>query len=255
MVQASGLVEFEKVAFGYDPDRPVLKRISFRADPGEKIAIVGPSGAGKTTMATLMARFYDPQQGTIRIDGIDIREVRLESLRRNLAMVMQPPLLVGGTIRDNIAFGSASASREQIDRVIRLARLDHVIARMPHGLDETIVVGGHSLSEGEAQRVTIARALLRDAPILIMDEPTSALDIETEADVLAAVEEAMRGRTTLVIAHRLSTIRSADRILVVRDGVLEESGTFGELIARDGFFNHLYRLHTWRGDQPVRKQA
>jgi len=255
MPRARGQIEFDSVCFGYEPERPVLGRISFRAQPGERIAIVGPSGAGKTTMASLMARFYEPQQGAIRIDGTDIREVKLESLRRNIAIVMQPPMLVGGTMRDNIAFGTSTASRQQIERAAKLAHLEQVIARLPGGIDETIVAGGHTLSEGEAQRVTIARALLRDAPILIMDEPTSALDIETETEVLAAVEEAMRGRTTLVIAHRLSTIRRADRILVLRDGVIEESGTFEQLIARDGFFNHLYKLHTWSGDEPIRKQA
>ena len=255
MPRVRGQVEFDGVAFSYHPDLPVLKQLSFRAMPGERIAIVGPSGVGKTTMTSLLARFYEPQQGSIRIDGIDIRDVTLESLRRNLAMVMQPPMLVGGTMRDNIAFGARSSSREQIQRVAKSAHLGRVIARLPAGLDETIVAGGRILSEGEAQRVTIARALLRDAPVLIMDEPTSALDVETEAEVLAAVEEAMRGRTTLVIAHRLSTIRNADRIVVLREGVIEESGTFEQLIAHDGFFNHLYKLHTRTAAEPVRKQA
>ena len=242
-----GEIEFDQVVFGYQPDRPVLSGISFSARPGQKIAIVGPSGAGKTTMASLLARFYDPQSGAIRIDGVDVREATLASLRRNIAMVMQPPLVLGGTLRLNIAFGNSDVAEAAIVRAAAMARLEPVIAKLPNGLDEAVGGGGHTLSEGEAQRVTIARALVKDAPILIMDEPTSALDTETEALVLAAVEEAMRGRTTLVIAHRLSTIQNADRILVLREGVIEESGTFAELRARGGFFNHLYDMQAWSG--------
>lgn len=242
-----GEIDFDRVVFGYEPGHPVLSGISFSARPGEKIAIVGPSGAGKTTMASLMARFYDPQSGAIRIDGVDVRAASLASLRRNIAMVMQPPLVLGGTLRLNIAFGNPEVAETAIVRAAAMARLEQVIAKLPDGLDETVGAGGHTLSEGEAQRVTIARALVKDAPILIMDEPTSALDSETEALVLAAVEEAMRGRTTLVIAHRLSTIQNADRILVLRDGVIEESGTFAELRARSGFFNHLYDMQAWSG--------
>ena len=242
-----GEIEFDQVVFGYQPGRPVLSGISFSARPGQKIAIVGPSGAGKTTMASLLARFYDPQSGAIRIDGVDVREATLASLRRNIAMVMQPPLVLGGTLRLNIAFGNSDVAEAAIVRAAAMARLEPVIAKLPNGLDEAVGGGGHTLSEGEAQRVTIARALVKDAPILIMDEPTSALDTETEALVLAAVEEAMRGRTTLVIAHRLSTIQNADRILVLREGVIEESGTFAELRARGGFFNHLYDMQAWSG--------
>ncbi len=242
-----GEIEFDRVVFGYEPGHPVLSGISFSARPGQKIAIVGPSGAGKTTMASLMARFYDPQSGAIRIDGVDVREATLASLRRNIAMVMQPPLVLGGTLELNIAFGNPEVAEAAVARAAAMARLEPVIAKLPNGLDENVGAGGHTLSEGEAQRVTIARALVKDAPILIMDEPTSALDTETEALVLAAVEEAMRGRTTLVIAHRLSTIQNADRILVLRDGVIEESGTFAELRARGGFFNHLYDMQAWSG--------
>ncbi len=240
-----GQIEFDNVLFAYEPGRPVLKGISFKAAPGETIAIVGPSGAGKTTMASLVMRFYEPQQGSIRIDGVDLREVTLESLRGNIAVVLQPPLVLADTMRANIALGRPGASDEQIGRAAAMARLDPVIAKLPAALYEQVGQGGHTLSEGEAQRVTIARALLKDAPILIMDEPTSALDTETESMVLAAVNEAMKGRTTLVIAHRLSTIQKADRILVLRDGVIEEQGSFSELLQRGGFFSYLYNLQAW----------
>lgn len=241
-----GEIEFDDVVFSYEPANPVLKGISFTARAGESIAIVGPSGAGKTTMASLVTRFYEPQHGSIKIDGRDLREVTLDSLRTNIAVVLQPPLVLGDTMRANIALGKPGASDDEIRRAAAMARLDPVLAKLPRGLDEMVGQGGHSLSEGEAQRVTIARALLKDAPILIMDEPTSALDTETESMVLAAVNEAMRGRTTLVIAHRLSTIRSADRILVLRDGAIEEQGSFQELLSRGGFFSYLYNLQSWK---------
>jgi ATP-binding cassette subfamily B protein len=243
--RAHGDVEFANVVFGYAPGHPVLKGVSFRAGRGETVAIVGPSGAGKTTMASLLVRFYEPQQGVIRIDGHNALEFTLESLRQNVAMVLQPPLVLYDTMRANIALGRPDASPRDIERAASAARLDPVIARLPAGLDEVVGQGGHSLSEGEAQRVTIARALLRDAPVLVMDEPTSALDAETESLVLDAVREAMRGRTTLVIAHRLSTIQNADRILVLRYGEIAEQGTFAELLSRGGFFSYLYNLQSW----------
>jgi ATP-binding cassette, subfamily B, bacterial len=245
LTRPRGEIEFDNVVFGYDPANPVLKGISFTARAGEAIAIVGPSGAGKTTMASLVARFYEPQSGAVRIDGRDTRDLTLASLRRSIAMVLQPPLVLAATIRSNIALGRASAtSRETVDAAVA-ARLGPLIGKLPGGIDEIVGPGGHTLSEGEAQRVTIARALLKDAPILIMDEPTSALDSETESLVLAAVQTAMRGRTTLVIAHRLSTIQNADRILVLRDGVIAEQGTFEQLLSSGGFFSYLYNLQAW----------
>ena len=247
--RASGYIEFDNVVFSYDASRPVLKSISFRAEPGQTIAIVGPSGAGKTTMATLAARFYDPASGTVRIDGIDIRELTLASLRGNIAMVLQPPMVLAGTMRSNIALGRPLAAERQIEQAASMARLGSLIDRLPHGLDEIVGQGGHALSEGEAQRVTIARALLKDAPVLIMDEPTSALDTETESLVLDAIGELMRGRTTLVIAHRLSTIQNADLILVLRDGLIAESGSFAELLSQRGFFSYLYDLQSWGGQK------
>jgi ATP-binding cassette, subfamily B, bacterial len=240
-----GEIDFDDVVFGYDPARPVLKGISFHANAGETVAIVGPSGAGKTTMAGLLMRFYEPQRGAIRIDKMDTRAATLSSLRRRIAMVLQPPLVLGATVRANIALGNPAASEGEIRSAIEAARLTALLARLPAGLDEPVGQGGHSLSEGEAQRLTIARALLKDAPILIMDEPTSALDAETEAMVMAAVQAAMRGRTTIVIAHRLSTIQNADRILVLRDGQIVEQGSFAELLSHDGFFSYLYNLQAW----------
>jgi len=252
MPRMRGEIEFENVVFSYEAANPVLKGISFKARAGEAIAIVGPSGAGKTTMASLVTRFYEPQQGSIKIDGRDLREVTLGSLRKNIAVVLQPPLVLGDTLRANIELGKPGASDDEIRRAAAMARLDPVLAKLPRGFDEQVGQGGHSLSEGEAQRVTIARALLKDAPILIMDEPTSALDTETESLVLAAVQEAMRGRTTLVIAHRLSTIQNVDRILVLRDGVIEEQGSFQELLSRGGFFSYLYNLQAWK--EPAAEQ-
>ncbi len=245
LTRVRGDIEFDNVVFEYEAANPVLKGISFKARAGESIAIVGPSGAGKTTMASLVMRFYEPGGGLIRIDGNDLREVTLDSLRKNIGVVMQPPLVLGDSLRANIALGKPGASEEEIRRAAAMARLGPILAKLPGGFDEQMGQGGHSLSEGEAQRVTIARALLKDAPILIMDEPTSALDTETESLVLAAVQEAMRGRTTLVIAHRLSTIQNADRILVLRDGMIEEQGTFQELLSHDGFFSYLYNLQAW----------
>jgi ATP-binding cassette subfamily B protein len=249
-----GLIEFKEVVFGYDPQRPVLKGISFKAARGDRIAVVGPTGAGKSTIASLLARFYEPQMGSVRVDRRDIGEFSLKSLRENIAIVLQPPLVLNETVRSNIAIGKPGASETDILKAAELAGLLPVLAKLPGGLSEVIGQGGHSLSQGEAQRVTIARALLKNAPILIMDEPTSALDVEMETLVMSAVQEAMKGRTTLVIAHRLSTIQNADRILVLKDGLIEESGTFGQLISSGGFFSYLYNLQSW-GNQASERVA
>jgi ATP-binding cassette subfamily B protein len=188
------------------------------------------------------------------VDRRDIGEFSLKSLRENIAIVLQPPLVLNETVRSNIAIGKPGASETDILKAAELAGLLPVLAKLPGGLSEVIGQGGHSLSQGEAQRVTIARALLKNAPILIMDEPTSALDVEMETLVMSAVQEAMKGRTTLVIAHRLSTIQNADRILVLKDGLIEESGTFGQLISSGGFFSYLYNLQSW-GNQASERVA
>jgi ATP-binding cassette subfamily B protein len=243
----SGAVEFRDVTFAYGPGEPVLKNISFRADPGETVAIVGPTGAGKTTLTSLLARFYEQQGGAIEIDGQRTEQYTIRSLRENISIVLQPPMVLSDTIRANIALGKPSATLDEIARAAQMARLGPLLAKLPDGLETVVGAGGHQLSQGEAQRVTIARALIKNAPMLIMDEPTSALDAETEALVMAAVQEVMRGRTTLVIAHRLSTIQNATRILVLRDGRIEEQGSFDQLIKAGGFFSYLYGLQSQPG--------
>jgi ATP-binding cassette, subfamily B, bacterial len=229
------------VAFSYRLGIGVLNGIDFEAGAGAKIAIVGPTGAGKSTLLGLLPRFYDPTAGVVEIDGVDLRHYRLESLRRQIALVLQPPLVFPLSIRDNIAYGRPGADAAAIDRAARLACIDQMIAALPDGYDTIIGEAGVALSEGEKQRVTIARALLRDAPILILDEPTSALDVATEALVMTGIERLMTGRTTFVIAHRLSTVRRCERIAVVRDGRIVEAGSLPELLRRDGVFADYYR--------------
>jgi ATP-binding cassette, subfamily B, bacterial len=242
-------IAWRNVSFRYRPETPVLNDIDLEIAAGSKIAIVGPTGAGKSTLLGLLPRFFDPTEGAVTIDSVDIREYTLDSLRRQIAMVLQPPLLFPLSVADNIAYGRPGADREAIENAARLARIHDTIARMPEGYETLLGEGGVALSEGEKQRITIARALLRDAPILILDEPTSALDVETEALVMEAIEKLMEGRTTFIIAHRLSTIRRCDRILVLRDGTIIESGGFGELLRRGGTFAEYYRTQFAPGEK------
>ncbi|MFI5366215.1 MAG: ABC transporter ATP-binding protein [Candidatus Binatia bacterium] len=235
-----GQVQFADVSFGYSAERETLHHINVDAQPGEVIAIVGPTGAGKSTLVSLIPRFYDVAHGAVLIDGIDVRRLRLTELRRQISMVLQPPMVFPLSIRDNIAYGRPSASMADIERAARMAQAHEFIARLPNGYDTVIGEQGATLSEGERQRLTIARALLRDAPILILDEPTSSVDTATEAAIMQAIEELMRGRTTFVIAHRLSTVRRAGQILVVQDGAIIERGSFDELMQQRGFFHQLY---------------
>jgi len=235
-----GHVRFEHVSFGYAAEHNTLHDIDIEAEPGSVTAIVGSTGAGKSTLVSLIPRFYDVTSGHVSIDGIDVRELRLNDLRRQISMVLQPSMVFPLSIRDNIAYGRSNASDAEIEQAARLAQVHELIERLPQGYNTVIGEAGATLSEGERQRLTIARALLRDAPILILDEPTSSVDTSTEAAIMAAIEQLMVGRTTFVIAHRLSTIRRASQILVLEGGTILERGTFDELVAKRGFFHRLY---------------
>jgi ATP-binding cassette, subfamily B, bacterial len=238
---ARGEVAWRNVSFGYRPATSVLTDIELTVPAGCKIAVVGATGAGKSTLLGLVPRFFDPLAGAVEIDGVDLREYRLKSLRDQIAMVLQPPLIFPLSVRDNIAYGRPGAADQEIERAARLARIHDLIASLPQNYDTIIGESGVLLSEGEKQRITIARALLRDAPILILDEPTSALDVATEALVMAGIERLMAGRTTFVIAHRLSTVQRCDRIVVLHRGRIVETGSFVGLLRRDGVFAEYYR--------------
>jgi ATP-binding cassette subfamily B protein len=237
---AHGAIEWRGVSFRYRAAMPLLRSIDVTVEPGMKVAVVGPTGAGKSTMLGLLPRFFDPSTGSVTIGGVDVREFTLKSLRRQIAMVLQPPLIFPISLRDNLAYGRPDATPEEIEAAARLAGIHTMIMGLPQGYDTVIGEAGATLSEGEKQRLTIARALLRDAPILILDEPTSALDVETEAQVMDGIKRLTSGRTTFIIAHRLSTIRNCDLILVLRDGTIAERGTFAELMRRNGVFADLY---------------
>jgi ATP-binding cassette subfamily B protein len=237
----AGLVEFKDVSFSYDGKRPAVEDLSFTALPGQTIALVGPTGAGKSTAIALLHRAFDPQSGFIKIDGMDVRGIRLTSLRRNIGVVFQEALLFNRSIADNLRVGKPDASVEEMRKAASRAQAIEFIDRSSQGLDTNVGERGRMLSGGERQRLSIARALLKDPPILILDEATSALDAVTEAKLNAALDEVMKGRTTFVIAHRLSTIRNATRILLFESGRVIESGTFDELVAKGGRFAELAR--------------
>ena len=236
--KALGHITYENISFNYD-DTPVLKNINLDIKPGEMVALVGPTGVGKTTMANLIPRFYDPAEGRVLVDGVDIRTVTISSLRRNVGIVLQDVFLFNGTVAENIAYGSPDATLEQIIDAAVAAGADEFIREMPSGYDTHIGERGVRLSGGQKQRLAIARALLYDAPILILDEATSSVDTETEAKIAAALEKLIGGRTTLVIAHRLSTIRHADRIIVLDEGEIVEEGTHEALMGLNGLYSKL----------------
>lgn len=237
-----GHVAFEEVTYGYEPGRLVLRGITLEARPGESVAIVGPTGAGKSTTVSLIPRFIDPWHGRITMDGMDLRDVQLASLRDRVAVVLQEPFLLPLTVVQNIAYGRPYATRDEIVAAAVAANAHEFIRRLPGGYDAVVGQRGATFSGGEKQRLSIARALLKDAPVLILDEPTSALDVQTETQILEALERLMEGRTTFIIAHRLSTVRRADRIIVLEDGRVVETGSHHDLTAAGGRYHSYYAL-------------
>lgn len=235
-----GRVTFQDVRFGYDPDQVIIDGFSADIREGQRVAIVGPTGAGKTTMVKLLMRFYDVNRGAILLDGTDIRDFERKELRANFGMVLQDTWLFHGTIRDNIRYGRTDATEEEVVRAARVANLDHIIHSLPGGYDMELNEEADNVSQGEKQLLTIARAVLADPKILILDEATSSVDTVTEVLIQRAIESLMQGRTCFIIAHRLSTIRNADIILVMKDGAIVEQGSHGELLAADGFYASMY---------------
>ena len=246
-----GDVVFDDVCFGYEEDTPVLKNVSLHAEPGQTIALVGPTGAGKTTIVNLLTRFYDIDKGSIRVDGMDIRTVKKDDLRRKLGIVLQDTYLFSETVMENIRYGRLDATDEEIKAAARLANADTFISRLPKGYDTPLSERGSNLSQGQRQLLAIARAILADPGILVLDEATSSVDTRTERHIQQAMLNLMEGRTSFVIAHRLSTIREADLILVINDGEIIERGTHQQLLAQEGFYHNLYYEPVQRTASPV----
>ena len=220
----------------------MLTDVTFRIDPGETLALVGPSGVGKSTLAKLLLRFYDPTEGVIRLDGQDLRDLPVHALREHIALLLQEALVFDATVRENIAYGRPNATHAEIVRAATAADAHDFIAALPHGYDTVVGQKGRRLSGGQRQRIAIARAMIRDSPVLILDEPTSDLDPESGQRILEPLRRLMRGRTTIIVSHNLMTVREATTILVLQDGRVIERGTHGDLLARDGTYAALYRL-------------
>ncbi len=237
-----GAIAFDDVSFGYGPDQLTLHDVSFAIQPGQIAAFVGPTGGGKTTMINLVARFYDPVSGTVSIDGTDVRRFTLRSLRDQISFVLQDTLLFHAPIWQNIAYGRPDARREDIVRAAELANAHEFIKELPEGYDTMVGERGVTLSGGQRQRIAIARAVIRNTPILVLDEPTSGLDARSEKAVFQALDRLMRGKTCIVIAHHLFTVRNADVIFVVKDHQLKERGTHDELLAAGGFYAELHGI-------------
>ncbi|MEN9678230.1 MAG: hypothetical protein RIS76_4126 [Verrucomicrobiota bacterium] len=243
-----GEIVFEHVAFAYDPASPVLRDINLRIQPGQRVGICGPTGGGKSTVLSLIPRFYDPTLGRVLIDGADVTDYTLDLLRAQIGFVLQDTVLFAGTVRDNIAYGRLDATLEEIISAAKMANAHDFISQMPHGYDSAIGERGLTLSGGQRQRIGIARAVVRNSPILILDEPTAALDTESEKVVMEALERLMKGRTVITIAHRLSTIRDADKIVVLKGGLVAEEGTHDELVQRNELYAELYRIQAGGGE-------
>jgi ATP-binding cassette subfamily B protein len=246
-----GEVSFDHVVFGYDSRRIAVNDVSFSVHPGETVALVGSTGSGKSTTLSLLHRAMDPSAGAVRIDGIDIRDMKLSALRRNIGVVFQEPMLFARSIEENLRVGKIDASEDEVKLALERAQASDFVSRQVDGVKTIVGERGRSLSGGERQRVSIARALLKDPPIMVFDEATAALDATTEKQLQAALEAATKGRTTFVIAHRLATIRSANRILVFDQGKIVEAGTFDELVALNGKFAALARAQYMAGEQKV----
>lgn len=253
--EVQGGIEFDKVSFGYKKENPVLKEVSLNIQPGEQVALVGPSGAGKSTVIQLVHRFFDVDAGAIRVDGHDIRDIQLKSFLNHVALVPQETLLFGGTIRDNILYGKLDATDEELDAAARFANAYDFIQKQEQGYDTVVGEKGIKLSGGERQRIAIARALLKNPRILILDEATSSLDNQSETLIQDALENLMKGRTTLIIAHRLSTVHNADKIIVLDQGRVVETGNHKELMAEEGLYHQLYTLRSFEDPVPVEDEG
>jgi ABC-type multidrug transport system fused ATPase/permease subunit len=252
MPEIKGVITFDEVTFAYVEDNPpVLKNINLEIPAGETVAFLGTTGSGKSTIVSLVPRFYDPQEGSVKIDGIDIKDVQIDSLRQQIAIVQQEAFLFARTIKENIAFGKPDASDEEIIRVAKIAQADEFITSFPDGYETVVGERGITLSGGQKQRLTIARALLLDYPLLIMDDSSSALDFETEHQFQNAIGELIKNRTTLVITQRLSTIKYATLIIVMDKGEIVEQGTHEKLLEKGGLYKHLYETQLLEQEYPI----
>jgi ATP-binding cassette subfamily B protein len=240
IAQPRGEVEFSNIKFAYDQDKPVIHNFSAHIKPGQKVAIVGPTGAGKTTMVNLLMRFYDPRSGHIKVDGVDTRDMKRSDVRKMFGMVLQDTWLFSGTIGENLKYGDIKADQERIRAVAKAAHVDHFIQALPQSYRTHIEEDSENISVGEKQLLTIARAMLSNAPMMILDEATSSVDTRTEVLIQNAMEKLTKNRTSFVIAHRLSTIKNADIILVMKNGDIVEQGTHQELLSQNGFYAELY---------------